>query len=259
MSRKIFAGAALFAAILATPASAIPIAFDFSGVVQRHSTYDHGTLTDDFSRQGQSFTARVVIDTSLMTLSQLDTFAGGRMHWQSTSFLPVPSEVSIDINGAPLPVPLYDVNSYSVTAHDAELPPGCAVCGVSDSVSLLWRSEQTPPAVGQMLASTFSFIAFEVSPNSESPPYINLDTPFDLNSLLTIPLPNLVLQFGTTIFDCEGVNLCFANYSETTWFTTTAVTRTDLSQVSVPEPGTLGLLAGALFGVALARRRRRVS
>lgn len=259
MSRKFLAGAALFAAILATPASAIPIAFDFSGVVQRRSVYDHGTITDDFSGAGQSFTARVVIDTSLMTLSQLDTFPGGRSHWQSTNFLPAPPELSIGINGAPFAVPLYDLNAYSVTAQDGQLPPGCSVCGVSDSVSLLWRSQQTPPAVGQQLASTFSFTAYEVSPNSASPSYINLDTLFDLDSLMTMALPNLVLQFGTTIFDCEGVNLCFANYSETTWFTTTAVTRADLSQVSVPEPGTLGLLAATLLGVGLGRRRRRAA
>jgi hypothetical protein len=256
MSRKIFAGAALFVAILATPASALPIAFDFSGVVQRRTVYDHGTITEDLSGQGQNFNARIVIDTSLMTLSQLDTFPGGRSHWQSTNFLPGPSEVSIDINGAPLAIPLYDLNAYSVTAQDGRLPPGCSVCVVSDSVSLMWRSQQTPPTVGPQLASTFSFNAFEVSPDSTSPSYVNLDTPFDLDSLLTIPLPNIVLQYGTTIFDCEGVNLCFANYFETTWFTTTSVTRTDLSQVSVPEPGTLGLLAAALFGVGFVRRRR---
>ena len=98
-----------------------------------------------------------------------------------------------------------------------------------------------------------------MSPNDQSPSYINLDTPFNLDSLLTMPLPNLTLQFGTTIFDCEGVNLCFANYFETTWFTTTSVTRTDLSAQSVPEPGTLGLLAAGLFGVGFARRRRRTA
>lgn len=256
MSRKFLAGAALFVAILSAPASAIPIAFDFSGVVQRRTIYDNGTSTEDLSGQGQSFTARVVIDTSLMTLSQLDTYGGGRSHWQSTDFLPAPSEMSIDINGAPLAVPLYDLNAYSVTALDGRLPPGCPGCGISDSVQLLWRSQQTPPAVGQQRASTFSFAAFEMSPNSDSPTYVNLDTPFDLDSLLTIPLPNLELQFGTTIFDCQGVNLCFLSYNETTWFTTTAVTRTDLSNVSVPEPGTLGLLAAALLGVSFGRRRR---
>ena len=63
MSSKILSGAALLAAILSTPVTAGEIAFDFTGVVQRRSIYDHGTFTEDLSGAGQSFSARMVIDT----------------------------------------------------------------------------------------------------------------------------------------------------------------------------------------------------
>ena len=92
------------AAILSTPASAIPIAFDFSGVVQRRTVFDHGSNTEDLSGQGQNFTARVVIDTEFDHLASSTHSAGGRQHWQSTNFLPAPSELSLQVNGAPLAI-----------------------------------------------------------------------------------------------------------------------------------------------------------
>jgi hypothetical protein len=254
MSKRIFAVAALVAAVISTPVLAIPIAFDFTGVVQRRTVNDPSGFTEDLSSQGQSFTARMVIETELMTLNQVGDFGQIRQSWNSTNFLPAPSELSITIDGSPLAVPLYDLNAYAATLQDVACS-GAVGCFSSDSLSFMWRSQQTPPTVGLQLASTFSFIASQSTPS-----YVDLSQPFDLDSLLTMALPNLTLQFGTTIFDCQGLNLCFSNTVDTTWLTATLVRRTDLSQVSsVPEPGTLGMLAMGLLGAGFARRRPRAS
>jgi len=260
MSKRIYAVAAFFAAVISTPVLAIPIAFDFSGVVTRRTINDHSNFSEDFSQQGQSFTARVVIDTGLLTSSQLSTSPGGSGLWLGTPLLPAPVDFSISVNGSALTMPVYEQNMFGVTVQDGRLPPGCSVCGVADSVSYMLRSQQAAPLVGQQLASTFSFLGYEVGSNGVSPSYVDLGVPFSADSLLTIPLPNLTLQFGSTIFDCEGLNLCFANYTNTLWFSASSVTRTDLSQVSsVPEPGTLGLIAAGLLGAGLARRRSRAA
>jgi hypothetical protein len=249
---KKFAGAmVLLAATAATQVQAIPIAFDFTGVVQRRTINDPSGFSEDFSQAGQSVTARMVIDTDLMTLSQVDDFGQIVQSWHSTNFLPAPSELSITVNGSALAVPLYELNSYAATAQDIACS-GSPGCFSSDSLSFMWRSQQTPPAVGLQHASTFSFLATESSPS-----YIDLGQPFDVDSLLTMALPNLSLQFGTTIFDCQGVNLCFANTVDTLWISPASVTRTDLSQVSVPEPGTLALFGAGLLGAGFLRRRSR--
>jgi hypothetical protein len=86
-----------------------------------------------------------------------------------------------------------------------------------------------------------------------SPSYIDLDQPFDVASILSYAFPNLSLSYTNATMSCHSAGACTSITHDQTRFNITSFTRTDLS---VPEPGTLGLLAMGLLGAGLARRRR---
>jgi len=252
--KGVFLGLAGLAACCAAPTFAVPLVFDFAGSVltQAHFDAPTGIRTFDDAAVGQAFSAQLEIDTDrFMPGSLTDAFSfrdllfftdiGGTSPWTS----------SLTIGGNAIDVGIHDRNYAYVELQDTKNP------GVGDSLLVVARSDLSGP-LGVTNSSLMQLVAFETYSAGQTPPgYIDLDLPFDVDSLLTVALPNLRLSYGTSSFDCQASNLCFFAASDTTDFLVTSVTRSVRGATDVPEPGTLGLFAGAMLGMwAFARRRK---
>jgi hypothetical protein len=251
------------AAVCATSAFAIPVAFDFSGTVRDHQFIDFalGGITSDPTAAGQDFTARMVFETDLFTQRVAADRPNSRTLDISTEVTnPPPWDVTLIIGGNAVNLALYDSNYGLVHLADSRGPlPSCAPAGCAsgdnDVLAIAARSEQSGP-LGLEASRLLTMVGFEgVVPFGGSPAYIDLDQPFDIASLLTVELPNLALTLSDNTFNCTTPTACSTHLSEQTHFNITSMTRSALS-VSVPEPSTLGLFAIGLLGAAGARRRR---
>ncbi|HLA71577.1 MAG TPA: PEP-CTERM sorting domain-containing protein [Steroidobacteraceae bacterium] len=251
--KSLFRGLAGLAVCCAAPSFAIPLVFDFAGSVQTQAHFDAltGIRTFDDAAVGQVFTAQLVIDTDRFVPGTVtDNFSfrdlfiptgiGGTSPWMS----------SLSIGGNAIDVGIYDLNYAYVELQDTKNP------AVGDSLLVVARSDLSGP-LGVTNSSLLQLVAFETySAGQALPGYIDLDLPFDMDSLLTVALPNLRLGYGTSSFDCQAVNLCFFAASDSTDFLVTSVTRSVRGATDVPEPGTFGLFAGAMLGMWIFARRR---
>lgn len=255
---------ALLTTAFVTDANAIPITFDFSGTLNRHTLYDGATgiLTSDTSQLGQSLSATLTVE--------MDRFAAGGTLTDGFSFrslslstdlnAPSPWSGSLSIGGQAVNLPLFDLNYAYLQLADSKGPlscgPGC-ITQVLDSTVLVGRSDRSGP-LGVTQSTVLAFNAFQsYDPAIPDPSYIDLDQPFSIGDLATIALPNLQFNYGTSTFDCQALNLCFVATADNYWFDVT-VTRT-LGATAVPEPGVLGLFAMALLMLVVLQRRRRVT
>jgi hypothetical protein len=249
-----------FAAICATRAFAIPIAFDFTGTVRDHVFVDFttGAQVFDPAAVGQDFTARMIIETDLFTHRVAADRPNSRTLDISTEVSnPPPWDATLIIGGNAVNLAIHDSNYGLVHLADSRgplascAPRGC-ISGDNDVLALATRSEQMGP-LGIESSRLLTMLGFErLVPFGGSPAYIDLDQPFDVESLLTVELPNLTLTLSDNTFDCTTPDACPTHFSDQTHFNITSMTRTHLA---VPEPGTLGLLAMGLLAAASVRRR----
>ena len=252
---------ALLATALATDANAIPITFDFTGTLNRHTLYDGATgiLTSDTSQLGQALSATLTVEMDRFPASGTvtDAFSFRSLFLPTDLGAPSPWSGSLSIGGQAVSLSLFDLNYAYLELQDSKGPlscgPGCTTQAL-DSTVLVGRSDRSGP-LGVTASTVLAFNAHQsFDPAIPDPSYIDLDQPFSIGDLATIALPNLQFNYGTSTFDCQALNLCFLASADNYWFDVT-VTRT-LGATAVPEPGVLGLFALALLLLVLSTRRR---
>ena len=256
--RNVLVAAAI---VSAAPASAIPVTFDFTGTVQSIYYVDFvtGEQVNDAGPTGAAFSAQFIIDTDLFGPPvSSETDYSDRIDYNSSLAGAVNS--SLVINGAAVNLTPFSTNTSSVYFGNSlgvfeDADGNRAIAPDQWGLNLI-SEELTPIGRTGYRGLSFSFVAdFDASDPTGGPGWFDFSPGIDLDSIATLPM---LSTYGgaPSIFLTDRHYGC-AERCLTTDFTITALTVATVtrSATSVPEPGTLSLLAAGLAGAWFMRRR----
>lgn len=245
----------------AAPASAIPVQFDFAGVVRSVIDYDFAT-GEQINGQGpvgSAFSAQFLFDTDLFgppvpeeaEFSDRLTFAAQ---------LPGAVSANLVIGGVSVDIFEHDSDSASLNFNDSW---GVSPCGEGcsavqpDQWGLTFQSETVTDIGRTALRSGFFTFAAEVDFTRPelAMNWLDFSEGIDPADIATLPI---LTRDPVSLYILDYNYVCAERCTRTgvhmTLLEMSSVART---VASVPEPGTLGLFALGLAGMTFATRRRR--
>lgn len=240
-----------------TAAQAVPIHFDFTGTVFYEEGPGAAGLMNQRVSGGFSFeTEGLTVQRSAGDVIESHSDVGAT---RSSSHLTIG-----DLDFA-LPAFRDRLNGVHFFDGCSPAPTACAP-GAGESFMLFAYSGDLPDdttsvtgtfSVAQLLfSSSVPFVTNPTDPAGRRVPafdYIDVLAGIESTSIIDLPLLDLSAAYNKFVFNCvDGV--CNADVIAIVGFRIDSVDR-GFDNVSVPEPGTLGLLGAALAGMGLFQRR----
>jgi hypothetical protein len=254
---------------LSNSASAVPIRFDFNGVVRETNIINTGAFTSDHSNDGAAFSVSMTVETEGLTKSTSTAASGVTVNYADAPSAPELVSSSVIINGIAYDVGIYGFDQGGIRFLDSNGPVSCGVgCnsftpdqfGLSDSSTEILLGTGPFPADGVYRNRSVNINSADpdnFGPNlfdyASMMDYFNLAGTDDPLSILTLPIGFLGGSYNEGSFTCSSVPFqrCTGDYSKVTVFTINSVSR---SIASVPEPTSFGLLGLGFLGLAAKRR-----
>ena len=242
------AAAAAFTIGFASLAQAVPIYFDFTGTVS--SSTAPGAI-------GQPVSGGFTLESDRLIQGTTPPYQRSWIDFQPTGL--VEPLAHLDIGGRNVAFPLNTGQSFALVSYTDNCTPVECVPFGTDNFGIFVSSAlpaYAPDFTGTLWSSSFYFASTAITrpPGGPVQPFDYFDiADIELNSMLTLPLHDVVAFFGEETLDCVAGS-CTSIEQRSYSFSIDTVTR-GAGVRSVPEPGTLGLLGAGLLAAFVTRRR----
>ena len=243
-------------------ANAVPISIEFTGTVRETTRNSGGMFEYDPSRNGQTVSGFFLIETE--GFERTEHILSGSSHIQFRSAA-TPNLVAagVSIGGVTYDMSIYPADFGGISLIDGAPPPEDCSAGCSwtpDQFSISSSTTEGFPRQfvdGEFQARSLHLGSFDDRPTWD--PLFGTYLDFSERYYTPVDLVSLPLMWVSSSFSESAVTCSSAEQRcRTTLITTVNFDISDVTRriVSVPEPGTFGLLAAGLFMAGWRRRSR---